>query len=167
MVGIVVASACVPRCRKLGRTVNGPVLEWLARQCGYSDLDALLRFSTDFIHFAVAWSWGRPCAFHSLAGTALYDDDTMPVRGSYGNCNHELISSLREDPHASELLRLTWDDHAKGRMSAPVSAKDVDLDKVCRHVAVVSVVFVPHTFVAGPFGAAFCCGPGLAPKRRR
>jgi len=47
--------------------------------------------------------------------------------------NHKLLEGLKEGPHSAELLKLTREDAAKGRMSEPRPAADVDLGALRLH----------------------------------
>ena len=63
-------------------------------------------------------------------GAELYDGDILQLRDQCYESNRQLLSGLREDSNAAELHALTQKDAALGRMSSPVLADSVDLDKV-------------------------------------
>ena len=114
-----------PEVRSVAKGVNGPLLERLAHRAGFEDL-ACIEF----------FRWGAPAAGPlppSGSGAPTARDKAMPVVDllrSAEKVNAAMIASLREDKHASELLRVTAQDVAAGRMRDLSKVGDLDLNSV-------------------------------------
>ena len=59
--------------------------------------------------------------------------DADALRRDCLRSNMQLLPSLKEDAHAAELYKMTCEDAALGRMTAPAPAADCDLEAVRLH----------------------------------
>ena len=107
---------------------NGPLLEALLEATEYIDKRCveLLREGASMFDALERSGVGTPneCE-ETKTATAL--------RNTCARSNLSLLESLHADPSAEELLKITQDDAKLGRMSAPVSAADVDLSSILLH----------------------------------
>ena len=116
-----------PCVQKVSKCVNGPLIEHLARIAGHTDLDCVQLFRN-----------GRSARAHimlrallAVSGAELYDESAKFSKSGWTDSNKELLSTLREDVHESELMEVTLMDVELDRMTRPVAATEVDLDAVC------------------------------------
>ncbi len=95
--------------KRLSKTVNGPMLEFLAKEVGCEDLDRANFFRK---------------------GAPVFDGNGEFAVDKCEESNRALLKNLRPDPNECELHALTMADADLGRMTVPVEADKVDLSKV-------------------------------------
>ena len=107
---VMIVVACSPHVgRTLAATVNGPMLEKLARRIQYGDCD---------------------CVNLLRKGAMLYDDNIDDLWQHCHESNLELLQSMTQSEDSALLHARTLADAELGRMSKPVLAEEVDLRRV-------------------------------------
>ena len=115
--------------RAVVESVNGPVMEELARETGYSDMGAvsMMRDGAPLLRRIPA---SPECKAQEYAAA----NDPRQLREECKARNRELLTTLRKDSHAEYLQSQAVEDAQKGRMTGLVKASELDLTKVllCR-----------------------------------
>jgi hypothetical protein len=114
-----------PGVKRVAAGVNGPLMEHLIKETGFTDTTCAELFREGGSLVGV---------LEPIAGCnpKLYPDPDDPesVRATAAAANSELIGTIRQDQHADFLMAQTLEDAALGRMTEPVKVSAVSTDTV-------------------------------------
>ena len=125
---------CEHGSRDVVKGVNGPMLTDLAKATAYDDMESINVFRAGASFYGML----DECSL----GEQIDHISPAPMEELFADCersNRELLQQLKVGENADELLELTREDAALGRMSNPVQVEEIDLSKVrlCPRFAVV------------------------------
>ena len=118
-------SNCDPAVRGVSATVNGPLCEQLAEATGYHDCGSFTQLRSGAKLLEKLDSSGN-----GIAMDFEEHMDLCELRADRLEKNKNLLSTLREDEHSSELMALTLKDAQLNRMTMPVPIEDIDLSDI-------------------------------------